>query len=103
MLCSYENGKRSKLSAGDVKRYTDRLTGQTTSNGTEIQEISKHTFDRIAERRITLKRFENMMAKTPYVDKTFPERDIYPDRGAGLVIDRHTGEIITVMWGRKFV
>ena len=41
------------------------------------------------------------MAKKPTIDKTFPERDVYSDEGAGLVIDRNTGETITVMWGKK--
>ncbi|MCL1882632.1 MAG: hypothetical protein FWF81_02630 [Defluviitaleaceae bacterium] len=97
---SYDNGKKSKLGAKDVKRYTDRLVGQETSNGTEITEISEHTFDRIAERRISPKRFEDMMQKTPSISKTDAGCDVYHDRGSNLVIDRTSGVMVTVMWGR---
>ena len=99
---SYENGKKSKLGAKKVKKYTDRLVGQKTSTGTEITEIRGHVFTRIAERGVSEKRFEDMMAKPPKQDKTFASRDVCSDRGSGLVVDRETGEMITVMWGRGF-
>ncbi|MDR2042851.1 MAG: DUF1073 domain-containing protein [Clostridium sp.] len=93
--------KNHTLSAKDKQKYNARIVGKKTSTGTEITGFSIHAYQRIAERRVSPNRIEQMMAKTPEKSKTNPKCDVYKENGAGLVVDRDSGNIVTVMWTGK--
>ena len=90
------------MSAKDKAKYDRRIKGKKTSDGVEVKKISGHAYDRIAERRISPKRIEDMLSSanvTP--DKTYPDRRCYDVPGSRLVLNHKTGEIVTIEWRRK--
>ncbi|GHV35143.1 hypothetical protein FACS1894187_07220 [Synergistales bacterium] len=90
-----------KLSAKDRAKYDRRIIGQKTSSGTEIKSFSEHSYQRIAERGISPNRVLQMLAQTPSQDKTNPDNDIYRHNGSSIVINRNSGNVVTVMWSGK--
>lgn len=91
--------RRSHLSAADKEKYSERLIGLTTSAGTEVKAITGHAFDRIAERRISVSRIEDMIKNGKVSpDKTHPDRHVYDIPGSRMVLNYETGTIITVEW-----
>lgn len=96
-------GSKAKLSAKDKRKYESRLKGKKTSDGVEIKSIRSHAFDRIAERRISPKRIENMLESSKVTpDKTYPDsRRCYDVPGSRLVVDYKIGEIVTIEWRKQ--
>jgi hypothetical protein len=89
------------LSSKDKAKYDRRILGMKTSTGTEIKSFSDHAYQRLAQRRISPNRIEWMFAQKPEPDKTHLSRDVYKDNGAGIVVDRDTGIVVTIMWTGK--
>lgn len=81
--------------------YKRRIVGKKTSTGTKIKGFSNHAFMRLAERRVSPNRIEQILAQKPELDKKHPSRDVYKHNGIGVVVDRNTGEIVTVMMTKK--
>jgi hypothetical protein len=94
-------GRSGKLSSKDRAKYQRRIVGKKTSTGTELKGFSEHAYQRLAERRISVHRIEQIIGKKPTPSKTHSERDVYEDNGARIVLDRNTGEIVTIMWANK--
>lgn len=96
-------GSKPRLSAKDKAKYDRRIKGKKTSDGVEISNIRGHAYDRIAERRISPKRIEDMLASTKVSpDKTYPEsRRCYDVPGSRLVVDFVVGEIVTIEWRKQ--
>lgn len=91
--------KRSKLSKKDQDRYKKRIVGKKTSDGVEVKRFSEpHAFDRIAQRNISMKKIEDMLASDKVSpDKTYPDsRKCYDIEGMRLVLDVTDGTIVTV-------
>lgn len=89
--------QRTHLSEEDKASYTKRIVGQKTSDGVEVTGFRDHAFDRIAQRNISKAQIECMLQSHDVSpDKTYPERNCYDIKGKRLVLDKTTGEIITV-------
>lgn len=95
-------GSKPQLSEKDKAKYDRRIKGKKTSDGVEVKNISGHAYDRIAERRISPKRIEDMLSSAKVSpDKTHPDRSCYDVPGSRLVLNHKTGEIVTIEWRRK--
>jgi len=90
-----------KLSEKDKKRYERRIVGKKTSTGLEVKKISKHAEQRLAERKLSPKRIEMMMEQEPVDDEKHDNCEIYWHNGSAMVLDKHSGTVVTFMWGRK--
>ncbi len=91
--------KRSKLSQADKDAYNKRIIGKKTSDGVEIKMFNDpHAYDRIAQRNISKKKIEDMLASSKVSpDKTYPKtRRCYDIPKMRLVVDITTGTIVTV-------
>lgn len=91
--------KRSKFSKKDQNRYKKRIVGKKTSEGVEVKMFSEpHVFDRIAQRNISMKKIEDMLASDKVSpDKTYPDtRKCYDIEGMRLVLDVTDGTVVTV-------
>lgn len=89
--------KRSHLSEADKQKYTKRIVGQKTSDGVTVTGFIDHAFDRVAQRNISMGQIEQMLRSNQVSpDKTYPDRNCYDIKGKRLVLDKKTGEIITV-------
>ena len=89
--------KRSHLSEVDKQKYTKRIVGQKTSDGVTVTGFIDHAFDRVAQRNISMGQIEQMLRSNQVSpDKTYPDRNCYDIKGKRLVLDKKTGEIITV-------
>jgi phage-related protein (TIGR01555 family) len=86
------------LSNKDKAKYDRRILGRKTSTGTEIKSFSDHAYQRLAQRRISPKRMEDMLEVKPIQSKTNPNADLYRKNGAEIVLDRTNGKIVTIMW-----
>ena len=92
--------KPLSLSNKDKAGYDRRIIGKTTSTGTVIKKFSGHSYQRLAERMISPKRITDMLEQTPTKSKKDPNCDVYAHNGSKIVIDRTTGIIVSVMWGK---
>ena len=93
--------KRSHLSKADKEKYEKRIVGQITSDGVKVTGFSDHAFDRIAQRNLSPKRIETMLASNDISpDRTHPNRRCYDTDGSRLVLDFTDGTIVTVEWRR---
>lgn len=95
-------GSKPKLSDKEKAKYEKRIVGKKTSDGVTITSIGDHAFDRIAIRKISPKRIEDMMASTRISqDPNHKERRRYDVKGSRLVVDYEAGVIVTVEWRKQ--
>ena len=83
------------------EKITKRLVGQTTHDGIEIKSISKHAFNRIAGRKISMGRIEKMITTGKVSNGNQPDTKVYDIDGSRMVIDSKTGTVISIMWRNK--
>lgn len=89
--------RRNHLSEADKRSYTKRIVGKTTSDGITITGFSDHAYDRVAQRNVSKSQIEQMIHSENIVpDKQFPDRNCYDIKGKRLVLNKKTGEIVTV-------
>lgn len=89
--------RRNHLSEADKRSYTKRIVGQTTSDGIKVTKFSDHAYDRVAQRNVSKAQIEQMIHSENIVpDKQFPDRNCYDIKGKRLVLNKKTGEIVTV-------
>ena len=94
--------KRSHLSEADKKKYTKRIVGQKTSDGVTVTGFWDHAFDRIAQRNMSMGQIEKLLKSSQVSpDKTYPNRNCYDVPGKRLVLDKNTGEIVTIEWRKQ--
>lgn len=94
--------KRSHLSKADKEKYKKRIVGQKTSDGVTITGFRDHAFDRIAQRNMSMGQIEKLLQSSQVSpDKTYPDRNCYDVPGKRLVLDKTTGEIVTIEWRRQ--
>ena len=90
------------MSGAQKAMYRQQIVGKTTSDGVTVKGISSHAFDRIAQRKISPGRINQMIA-SPNVspDKKHPTRRCYDIKGSRLVLDTKTGDIVTIEWRKQ--
>ena len=94
--------KKSHLSKADKEKYSKRIVGQKTSDGITVTKFSNHAYDRIAQRNISMGQIEKLLQSSNIVpDKTYPDRNCYDIPGKRLVLNKNTGEIVTIEWRRQ--
>lgn len=94
--------QRSHLSKADQEKYTKRIVGQKTSDGITVTGFWNHAFDRIAQRNMSMGQIEKLLQNGQVSpDKTYPNRNCYDVPGKRLVLDKNTGEIVTIEWRKQ--
>lgn len=88
------------LSAQQRKEFRKEIIGQRTSKGVIIKKLSKHTYDRIGERRISTAKVMDMIQHPETVKRDEKHGDgnkfRYTKGRFIAVVDHDNGEIITI-------
>lgn len=93
-------GLGKPLSAQQRKEYEKKIIGQKTSKGVTIKKLSKHTCDRLGQRRVSVDKIMGMIQhpETVKLDKTHGggNKFRYTKGRYTAVVDHDNGEIVTV-------
>lgn len=96
------SGKSNHLPDKVKEKYNNRLVGLETGTGQKVERISKHAFERIAERKISVGRIENTLKSTDYDSPgKEPGTTDYFTKGCKVTV-ADDGTVKTVMWGKQY-
>lgn len=86
------------LDSEERKRYDKILIGEKTSDGVEITRLSKHVYDRAAQREITPKEIQDTIKETAHPSRWDKTCKYYQTENIRVVVNYNTGNMVTVMW-----
>ncbi len=93
------SGLGNPLSAGQRKAYEEKIVGQKTSKGVTIKKLSKHSCDRMGQRRITINKVMEVLQHPEMVTRDNNHgggnKFRYKKGRVILLVDHDEGEIIT--------
>ena len=79
------------------KRYDKILIGEKTSDGVEITKLSEHAYDRAAQRNISPGEICGAIKASPVLSKKDSTCNEYDKKGIRVVVNYHSGNVISVM------
>lgn len=89
------------LDSAERKRYSKILLGSKTSDGIEIKSISQHAYDRAAQRGISPGKILDTLKADPVVSKNDRSCNLYDVQGCRVVLNKKTGNLVTIMYRRQ--
>ena len=89
------------LDKKERKRYDETLIGKKASDGTEITRLSKHTYDRAAQRNISPGEIMDILRQKANRAKKDLDCNYYQNTSMRIVVNRETGVLVTIMWREK--
>ena len=92
--------KGKKMTDEDKKQYEKRLVGLKASDGIEVKSISKHAFDRLEGRLMSVGRVERTITNGKAGNGNTPGTRTYDIEGSRAVLNKD-GNLVSVMWRRN--
>lgn len=85
------------LDKSERQRYDKILIGEKTSDGVEITGLSNHAYDRAAQRNISPGEIWRAIKASPLLSKNDSTCNEYDKKGIRVVVNYHSGNVISVM------